>query len=339
MGGAMSRPAPPDRPFLDTTPPGAARRHLLERAMDDRSTDRSQIDARLGAAWREHRRYVLDIALRMLGDLGDAEDVVQEAFSRLLRTGTDEIEDERAWLVTVVSRLCLDQLRSARRRRQDLLDAPEPHPHGVRAGQPGAVDPADRVTLDDSVRLALQVMLERLSPAERTAFVLHDVFQLSFDEVADVVGRSPAASRQLASRARRHIRSDANPARFAVESTEQRTVTERFMAAAATGDLDALLAVLDPDVAGQADLGGSVGLLPAVVGRDRVGPGTIRYIGPAAGVTLVSVPIGRRPSVLALRDGRVVVLLTLTVHGGLVSHIDALVDPARLAPVTAALQR
>jgi RNA polymerase sigma-70 factor (ECF subfamily) len=195
------------------------------------------------------------------------------------------------------------------------------------------------VTLDDSVRLALQVMLERLSPAERTAFVLHDVFQLSFDEVAEVVGRSPAASRQLASRARRHIRSDANPARFAVESSEQRAVTERFIAASATGDLDALLAVLDPDVAGQADLGGSVGLLPPVVGRDRVGPGTLRYVGPAAGVTLVSVPTGRRPSVLALRDGRVVVLLTLTVRDGLVSHIDALVDPVRLAPVTAALER
>jgi RNA polymerase sigma-70 factor (ECF subfamily) len=307
--------------------------------MDDRRTDHGEIDARLGGAWREHRRYVLDIALRMLGDLGDAEDVVQEAFSRLLRTGVDEIEDERAWLVTVVSRLCLDQLRSARRQRQELLGTPDPHPPGQRAGQPGAIDPADRVTLDESVRLALQVMLERLSPAERTAFVLHDVFQLSFDEVAEVVGRSPAASRQLASRARRHIRSDTNPARFAVESTEQRAVTERFIAASATGDLDALLAVLDPDVAGQADLGGSVGLLPPVVGRDRVGPGTLRYVGPAAGVTLVSVPTGRRPSVLALRDGHVVVLLTLTVRDGLVSHIDALVDPVRLAPVTAALER
>ena len=307
--------------------------------MDDRRTDHGEIDARLGGAWREHRRYVLDIALRMLGDLGDAEDVVQEAFSRLLRTGVDEIEDERAWLVTVVSRLCLDQLRSARRQRQELLGTPDPPPPGARAAQPGAIDPADRVTLDESVRLALQVMLERLSPAERTAFVLHDVFQLSFDEVAEVVGRSPAASRQLASRARRHIRSDTNPARFAVESTEQRAVTERIIAASATGDLDALLAVLDPDVAGQADLGGSVGLLPPVVGRDRVGPGTLRYLGPAAGVTLVSVPTGRRPGVLALRDGRVVVLLTLTVRDGLVSHIDALVDPVRLAPVTAALER
>jgi RNA polymerase sigma-70 factor (ECF subfamily) len=311
----------------------------MERTMSYQPTDNNELDARLGRAWREHRRYVLDIALRMLGDLGDAEDVVQEAYTRLLRTDIAELDDVRAWLVTVVSRLCLDQLRSARRQRQEPLDAPTDLPGSSHVAAPaGAIDPADRVTLDDSVRLALQVMLERLSPAERTAFVLHDVFQLSFDDIAEVVGRSPAACRQLASRARRHIRSDANPARFAVESAEQRQATESFISACATGDLDALLAVLDPDVAGQADLGGSIGLLPPVVGRDRVGPNTLRYIGPDAGVTLVSLPTGRRPSVLALRDGRAVVLLTLTVRDGLVEHIDALVDPVKLAPVTAALR-
>jgi RNA polymerase sigma-70 factor (ECF subfamily) len=311
----------------------------VERAMSYQPTDNSEIDARLGRAWREHRRYVLDIALRMLGDLGEAEDVVQEAYTRLLRTDIAALDDVRAWLVTVVSRLCLDQLRSARRQRQEPLDAPtDPRGSSHVAAPAGAIDPADRVTLDDSVRLALQVMLERLSPAERTAFVLHDVFQLSFDDIAEVVGRSSAACRQLASRARRHIRSDANPARFAVESAEQRQATERFISACATGDLDALLAVLDPDVAGQADLGGSIGLLPPVVGRDRVAPNTLRYIGPDAGVTLVSLPTGRRPSVLALRDGRAVVLLTLTVRDEVVEHIHAIVDPVKLAPVTAALR-
>jgi RNA polymerase sigma-70 factor (ECF subfamily) len=311
----------------------------VERDMSHQPTDRSEIDARLGRAWREHRRYVLDIALRMLDDLGDAEDVVQEAFTRLLRTGTDEIDDVRAWLVTVVSRLCLDQLRSARRRRQEPLDTPTDPPNpSPRDAHAGAVDPADRVTLDDSVRLALQVMLERLTPAERTAFVLHDVFQLSFDDIADVVGRSPAACRQLASRARRHIRSAANPARFAVESPEQRHATETFIAACATGDLDALLAVLDPDVAGQADLGGAIGLLPPVVGRDRVGPTTLRFVGPDSGVTLLPLPTGQRPSVLAVRDGRAVVLLTLTVRDGLVEHIHGVVDPVKLAPITAALR-
>ena len=307
----------------------------------DEHRDRTAIDARLGRAWREHRRYVLDIAWRMLGDLGDAEDVVQEAFARLLRTDIDELDDVRAWLVTVVSRLCLDQLRSARRRRQDPLgepdQAPSPGAPGLGTGPAGAVDPADRVTLDDSVRLALQVMLERLSPAERTAFVLHDVFQLSFDDIADIVGRSPAACRQLASRARRHIRSD-NPARFAVESTEQRRVTERFIAAVATGDLDALLAVLDPAVAGQADIGGAIGLLAPVTGRDRVGRGLLVFLGPDSDTTLVSLPTPRRPSILALRDGQVVILVTLTVHDGLVEHIHALADPVKLAPVTAALR-
>lgn len=313
--------------------------------MNRQSTDRRELDARLGRAWREHRRYVLDIALRMLGDLGDAEDVVQEAFTRLLRVDTDEIDDVRAWLVTVVSRLCLDQLRSARRQRQepfeDATDAPMP---SDRVAPSVAVDPADRVTLDDSVRLALHVMLERLTPAERTAFVLHDVFQLSFEDIAGIVGRSPAASRQLAHRARRHLNSDANPARFAVESAEQRHVTDTFITAVATGDLDALVAVLDPDVAGQADIGGTIGLRPPVIGRDRVSRGLLRFFGPAgkygldSDVTMLSLPTGRKPSVLALRNGQAVAVITLTLRDGAVEHIHTLTDPVKLAPITAALR-
>jgi len=144
--------------------------------------------------WRAHRRYLLDLAFRMLGNIGDAEDIVQEAFTRLLRVDGDEIDDVRGWLVVVVSRLCLDQLRSARVRREvgvevELAD--------------DEVDPADRVTLDDSVRLALHLVLERLTAAERTVFVLHDVFQYPFEEVATIVGRSPTSCCQLASRARR----------------------------------------------------------------------------------------------------------------------------------------
>lgn len=305
----------------------------------------SELDARLGRAWREHRRYVLDVALRMVGDLGEAEDVVQEAFTRLLRADVDEIDDVRAWLVTVVSRLCLDQLRSARRRRQEPFDGPPGAPApSDRLPSTAAVDPADRVTLDDSVRMALQVMLERLSPAERTALVLHDVFRLSFNDIAGIVGRSPAACRQLAHRARAHLHDETNPARFTVESAEQRQVTETFITAAATGDLDALLAVLDPDVAGQADLGGSIGLLPPIVGRDQVAGGVLRFYGPGgkygpdADVTLLSLPTGRRPSILALRDGEAAAVITLTVRDGLVEHIHTIVDPAKLAPLTVALR-
>jgi RNA polymerase sigma-70 factor, ECF subfamily len=313
----------------------------MSRQPHDR-TERSETDARLGRAWREHRRYVLDIALRMLGDLGDAEDVVQEAFTRLFRTDIDELENVRGWLVTVVSRLCLDQLRSARRTRQDALDAvgtPAAPPAGAPVGTSVGNDPVDRVTLDDSVRLALQVMLQRLSPAERTAFVLHDVFQLSFDDIAGIVGRSPAACRQLASRARRQVRSDAHPARFTVESAEQRAVTERFIAACTTGDIEALLAVLDPDVAGQADVGGPVGLLPPVVGRDAVARGLLVFFGPDSGMTLLSVPTPGQPSVLALReDGDAFALVTLTIEHGAVEHIHSVADPEQLAPVNDALR-
>jgi RNA polymerase sigma-70 factor (ECF subfamily) len=307
--------------------------------------DLSELDARLGRAWREHRRYVLDVALRMLGDLGEAEDVVQEAFTRLFRADVAEIDDVRAWLVTVVSRLCLDQLRSARRQRQEPFDIPTDAPMpSHRIAPTVAADPADRVTLDDSVRLALQVMLERLSPAERTAFVLHDVFQLSFDDIAGIVGRSSAACRQLARRARGHLHDEADPARFAVESAEQRHLTETFITAAATGNLDALLAVLDPDVAGQADLGGTIGLLPPVIGRDRVGRGLLRFFGPGgkygpdSDVTMLSLPTGSRPSVLALRNGQAVAVVTLTVRDGVVDHIHAIVDPVKLTPITAALR-
>jgi RNA polymerase sigma-70 factor (ECF subfamily) len=301
--------------------------------------DNREIDARMGRAWREHRRYVLGIGLRMLGDLAEAEDVVQEAFARLLRTDIDEIDDVRGWLVTVVSRLCLDQLRSARRQRQQPLDTPGRRELSGDLGTvTGGGDPADRVTLDDSVRIGLHVMLERLSPAERTTFVLHDVFQVAFDDIAGIVGRSPAACRQLASRARRHIADDGHPARFAIETAEEHHVTERFIRACTTGDIEALLAVLDPDVSGQADLGGTIGLRPPVTGRRRVAAGTLPYLGPDSGTTLVPLPTGRNPSVAAIRDDQVVAVVTLVICDGLVHHIDALADPVKLAAVTSALQ-
>ncbi len=323
---------------------------------------------RLDAAWRDDRRYVLDIALRMLGDLGNAEDAVQEAFTRLFRSDIDEIDNVRAWLVTVVSRVCLDQLRSARRKPQAPFDpggGPEPTSSATGEAAPVTtlglgVDPADRVTLDDRVRLALQVMLQRLSPAERTAFVLHDVFQVSFDDIAGIVGRSSAACRQLASRARRQIRTD-GPGRFSVESAEQRAVTERFIAACTTGNLDALLAVLDPHVSAEGDNAlalaralyrgwrryalavaapalGRGGRPRRIVGRKQVARGAMRYLGPRLGTTLVSVPTPGDPSVLALLDGRAVALITLTIRDGRVAHAHAVADPAKLAPVTAALR-
>ncbi len=189
----------------------------------------SPMEHRRAEAWAEHRVYLVDIAFRILGSISDAEDVVQDAYTRLRRVNLNDIDDVRAWLVTVVSRLCLDQLRSARSRHEAYVggSVPEDTDRGI------VGDPADRVTLDDSVRLALFVVLERLTPAERAAFVLHDVFQFSFEGVSEIVGRTPAACRQLASRARQRVQTESGPGRFDVGLAEQRLVAERFIAAAA----------------------------------------------------------------------------------------------------------
>src|SRR5438309_8567749 len=156
-------------------------------------------DVRVTELWTSHHRFLLDVAYRLLGSYNEAEDTVQEAFTRLLRTDLDPIEDVRAWLVVVVSRLCLDQLRSARMRRESYVGAWFPEPL---IGSRDAQDPSDMVTLDESVRMAFLIVLERMSPAERVVFVLHDVFEFPFEKVASIVSRSPAACRQLASRVR-----------------------------------------------------------------------------------------------------------------------------------------
>jgi RNA polymerase sigma-70 factor, ECF subfamily len=291
---------------------------------DQPGADVRDLDVAIGRAWREHRRHLLDVAFRTLGDLGEAEDAVQDAYARLLRADLEQIDDIGGWLVVVVSRVCIDKLR-AQRRHPTSPDAAV----GERRTE-SAVDPADRITLDDSVRIAMHVVLERLSPAERTAFVLHDVFQYPFDAVAEVVGRSAAACRQLASRARRVI-DQAGAGRFRVESAEQRQVTEEFIAACSTGDLDRLLAILDPDVPGEADLGS--GVIRSGAGAETVAPLLLHFLGPDASTTLLSLQLGDGAGVVALRDRRIIAVVTLTVRDGLVHHIDALVDPVKLAPI------
>jgi RNA polymerase sigma-70 factor, ECF subfamily len=314
--------------------------------MTENQLDPRELDLRVGRAWRDHRRHVLDIAFRMLGSLSEAEDVVQEAFSRLVRSELDQIDDVGGWLVVVVGRLCLDQLRSARWQRQRPIDTDthaRPRPELVGQG----LDPADRVTLDDSVRQALDRVLERLAPAERTAFVLHDVFQMSFDEVGEIVGRSPTACRQLASRARRHVRDDVGPARFSVEPEARHRLVDRFMAACTTGDLEGLLAVLDPDVSGQADLGRPIGQGPLQRGAERVAGSLLLYLGPESAaeptdlVTLPTVPAGDdtgpKVAFAAVRRGRLVGTFTVTIEGGLISHIHGVLDPDKLGPAAEAL--
>jgi len=277
---------------------------------------------RVDEVWSENRRYLVDIAFRMLGSVSEAEDVVQEAFMRLLNVDLDEIDDVRGWLVTVTGRICLDHMKSARSRHEAGVEPPAESP----APTP---DPADHVTLDDSVRMALLVLLERLTPPERAAFVLHDVFQFSFDDVASIVGRSPAACRQLASRARRRVQEETGPTRFAVEAAEERAVAERFIAACAGGDLEELLAVLDPDVVGHAEIG--IGPHVDVEGRENVAPRVLVLFGPQTNSALVSIPVNGEPGILALRNGSPFALMVLRTNVGLIDHISSIADPRQLA--------
>jgi len=293
------------------------------------------VEAALGDSWREHRGYLLDIAYRMLGSVSDAEDIVQDAFAKLLRADVSAIEDVRGWLVVVVGRLCLDQLRSARMRRESYVGPWLPEPVTDPAAGPG--DPADRITLDDSVRMALLITLEQLTPPERAAFVLHDVFQFAFDEVGTIVGRSPEACRQLASRARRRVREATGPARFDVDRSELETLAERFIAAATIGDVDGLTAILAPDVVGWTDSGGRLGVprLPTS-GRDRV-VSTLQWFLRTQRPVLAPMPINGEPGVVAIVDGQLLAVIAFETEGGLISRIHAVANAQKLAYVASVL--
>jgi RNA polymerase sigma-70 factor (ECF subfamily) len=286
-----------------------------------------QDDATFSQAYRQHRPYLVDLAFRMLGDLGAAEDVVQDAFARLLRTDAGEIDDERGWLIVVTSRLALDQIRSARSRRERAHDPGQIEFAAPRA-QPPLADPADRITFDDNVRLALLVMLQKLSPAERVVFVLHDVFRMPFDTIAQTIGRPTASCRQLAKRARQKI-SDGRPgARIDVESAEHRLVTDKFIAACASGDLDGLLAVLAPDAWGDIDLGPTAEPRAVVTGAENVAANLLRYWGP--GSTLVSHSAGGQPALLGFHGHTLAALLVLRMHGEHVEAVHVIADPAQI---------
>lgn len=283
----------------------------------------------LADVWREHHRYLLDVGYRMLGSVSEAEDIVQDAFARMLRIDLSEIKDVRGWLVVAVTRLCLDQLRSARSRREVYVGPWLPEPVIQAPGHEG--DPADRVTLDDTVRMAMLLVLERLTPAERAAFVLHDVFQFSFEEVATIIGRTPAACRQLASRARRHVRAEASPARFEVDPTDLARVADRFIAAASTGDLEGLMHVLDPNVVGHTDSGGVVtATRRPIVGRSKVAQVLLHFL-KLGQVTLVPIPVNGEPGVLAYQDGQLTAVIALSFRNGLIDHLHAIANPYKLA--------
>src|SRR5437764_4259810 len=283
----MSHSGPLPRPCVDA-----------KRMLWSRRRQMIENDTWVTQAWSEHHGFLLDVAYRLLGSYSEAEDTVQEAFTRLLRTDLDPIEDVRAWLVVVVSRLCLDQLRSARVRREAYVGPwfPEPLIHS----DDGLSDPADIVTLDESVRMALLIVLERMSPAERVVFVLHDVFDFPFEKIAPLVKRSPAACRQLASRARRNIHDQAASARFKIDPVEQRRVVDAFIAACAGGELQDLLPLLDPSVAGWADVGGTLAAVSQPnVGREKVAEQVMKFFGAPSGTTLMTREVNGESGIIA----------------------------------------
>jgi RNA polymerase sigma-70 factor, ECF subfamily len=273
-------------------------------------------------AWRQHRPYLVNLAYQMLGDVGEAEDVAQEAFLRLSRADIAEIDDVRAWLTVVAGRLCLDQVRSARSRHERPDDIGS---EVVAVNQSGRLDPADRVTLDDEVRTALLEVLRRLSPAERVSFVLHDVFGVPFDAIAETVGRPVGTCRQLARRARAKF-ALAQPKPGEVSTSEHQLVTEQFITACANGDLQALAAVLDPTVWGVGTVLGDPPLPPQINhGPHDVAVNLLRYLGP--GATIVSGPAGQ-PVLLAYAEQRLFAVIVLTIGDRLVTKIEATADPS-----------
>ncbi|MCV7258873.1 RNA polymerase sigma factor SigI [Mycobacterium shimoidei] len=276
-------------------------------------------------AWRRHRPYLVNLAYQMLGDVGDAEDVAQEAFLRLSRADINEIDDVRGWLTVVAGRLCLDQVRSARARHERPEDL---GPDAAAVNQSRRPDPADRVTLDDEIRTALLEILRRLSPGERVSFVLHDVFGVPFDAIAETVGRPVGTCRQLARRARAKF-SAGRPKLNEVPSAEHQLVTEKFITACANGDLQGLAAVLDPTVWGI----GTQLVDPAPPPQVNHGPrdvatNLLRYLGP--GVTLVSGPAGQ-PVVLAFAKRQLFAVIVLSIGAGLITKIEATADPVARA--------
>jgi RNA polymerase sigma factor (sigma-70 family) len=278
----------------------------------------------LAERFEEHRTHLRAVAYRMLGSLSEADDAIQNAWLRLSRADTSGVENLRAWLTTIVARVSLNMLRSRRSRGEQPLDVHVPDP---------IIDPADgtdpehEALLADSVGLALVVVLERLTPAERLAFVLHDMFAVPFEEIAPIVERSPDATRQLASRARRRVRGAA-PVPDA-DLTAQWEIVEAFLAAARNGDFDALVALLDPDVVLRADGGRLVGLSHFVRGAENVASQALLWS--RVDLTVKRALINGAAGAVGFLRGQPFSIGAMTIRKGKIVEIDFLVDPDRIA--------
>ena len=276
----------------------------------------------LAERFEEHRTRLRAVAYRMLGSLSEADDAVQEAWLRLNRTEASAVENLEAWLTTVVARISLNMLRSRRSRREDPIDLQLPEPILDSAA---GMNPEHEALLADSVGLAMLVVLETLSPPERLAFVLHDMFAVPFDEIAPIVNRSPEAARQLASRARRRVQGERKVPDASLD--EQWRVVDAFLAASREGDFEALLELLDPDVVVRADFGSA--------GGSRVVRGPRAVIGQALfysrmGLDMRRALVNGAPGAVSYRDGELFTVGAVTVRGGKIVELDFLGDPERL---------
>jgi RNA polymerase sigma factor (sigma-70 family) len=293
------------------------------------------------SAIMSERRRLINLAYRLLGSLAEAEDAVQEAYARWYAMSAEQqkaIESPAAWLTTVASRICLDVLGSARARRERYVGewVPEPVPDRMDwiSGQPsgGPADPADRVTLDESVSMAFLVVLESMTPAERVAFILHDVFGYPFAEVAEIVGRSPAACRQLASSARRRVRAAQVPA---APAARQAGLVRDFKAAWEARDIGALIGLLDPDATVIADGGGFVSASPVPIeGAGQIARLLIDLAVQVRDMTLLERTVNGQPGLVALLDGVIVTVFAFAVDGTRITNIWAQRNPEKLRPWT-----
>ncbi len=279
----------------------------------------------LAERFEAQRTQLRAVAYRMLGSAAEADDAVQEAWLRLSRTDAGTIDNLGGWLTTVVARIALNMLRSRKTRGEQPIDdvvLPDPVVDRI-----AAVDPESEAVLADSVGLAMLVVLETLRPAERLAFVLHDMFAVPFDDIAEVLDRSPEAARQLASRARRRVRGDATVGRPA-DPARHRTVVEAFLAASRSGSFDALVAVLDPDIVLRVDDGSTGGVPRILRGAKTVASGAVTYsrYAPFTRVVLVN----GRAGLATVVDGRLMSLMSFTTAGHKAAVIEILSDPARL---------